>query len=43
MLNTESLAAVQASRFGERFMRPLYESYCFARVPGSWLDRQQGF
>jgi hypothetical protein len=35
MLNTESLAAVQASRFGERFMRPLYESYCFARVPGT--------
>lgn len=35
MLNTESLAAVQASRFGEHFMRPLYESYCFARIPGT--------
>jgi hypothetical protein len=35
MLNTDSLAAVAASRFGERFMRPLYESYCFARIPAT--------
>lgn len=35
MLNTESLAAVQSSRFGERFIRPVYESYCFARIPGT--------
>ncbi|MEI7772397.1 MAG: alkaline phosphatase family protein [Chloroflexales bacterium] len=25
--------AVAAARFGERFVRPLYESYCFARIP----------
>jgi predicted AlkP superfamily pyrophosphatase or phosphodiesterase len=25
--------AVAAARFGERFVRPLYESYCFSRLP----------
>lgn len=35
MINQEALAAVAAARFGERFVRPLYESYCYARVPQS--------
>ncbi len=33
MINREAVDAVAAARFGERFVRPLYESYCFARVP----------
>ncbi|NTW01889.1 MAG: alkaline phosphatase family protein [Oscillochloris sp.] len=35
MLNQEAVDAVAAARFGERFVRPLYESYSFARVPHS--------
>ncbi|NTV65740.1 MAG: alkaline phosphatase family protein, partial [Oscillochloris sp.] len=35
MLNQEAVDAVAAARFGERFVRPLYESYCFARIPHS--------
>jgi predicted AlkP superfamily pyrophosphatase or phosphodiesterase len=33
MINQEAVDAVAAARFGERFVRPLYESYCFARLP----------
>jgi hypothetical protein len=33
MINPESLAAVDAARFGPKFMRPLYDSYGFAQIP----------
>jgi predicted AlkP superfamily pyrophosphatase or phosphodiesterase len=33
MLNQESVAAVEAARFGPRFVRPLYDSFGFARIP----------
>ena len=35
MLNPDSVAAVEAARFGERFVRPIYDGYGFARLPGS--------
>ncbi len=35
MLNPESVAAVEAARFGERFVRPLYTGYGFAAIPGT--------
>ncbi len=35
VLNTESLAAVDDARWSERFLRPLYESFCFSRIPGT--------
>jgi predicted AlkP superfamily pyrophosphatase or phosphodiesterase len=35
MLNADSVAAVEAARFGPGFVRPLYESYGFARIPGT--------
>lgn len=35
MLNQESVAAVDAARFGEQFVRPLYDSYGFAGIPGT--------
>jgi predicted AlkP superfamily pyrophosphatase or phosphodiesterase len=33
MLNTTSLGAVHAAQFSQRFVRPLYDSYCFANIP----------
>lgn len=33
MIHEQSIAAIKASRFGEHFVRPLYESYSFARLP----------
>ncbi|HET9495238.1 MAG TPA: alkaline phosphatase family protein [Chloroflexia bacterium] len=33
MLNAESVRAVDASRWGDHFVRPLYDSYCFSRLP----------
>jgi predicted AlkP superfamily pyrophosphatase or phosphodiesterase len=33
MLNTTSLSAVQSSTFSQRFIQPLYASYCFANIP----------
>ncbi len=33
MLNTTSVDAVSAARFSPQFMRPLYDSYCFANIP----------
>jgi hypothetical protein len=33
MLNQESVSAVEAARFGERFVRPIYDGYGFARIP----------
>lgn len=35
MLNPESVAAVAAARFGERFVRPIYDGYGFAAIPGT--------
>lgn len=35
MLNPESVAAVGAARFGERFVRPIYDGYGFACIPGT--------
>ncbi|MGQ9927290.1 MAG: alkaline phosphatase family protein [Chloroflexaceae bacterium] len=35
MLNPESVVAVEAARFGERFVRPLYNGYGFAALPGT--------
>ena len=34
MLNAESVRVVDASRWGSHFVRPLYDSYCFSRLPG---------
>ncbi len=33
MLNTTSLDAIKAAQFSQRFVRPLYDSYCFANIP----------
>ncbi|WP_068468719.1 alkaline phosphatase family protein [Candidatus Protochlamydia phocaeensis] len=33
MFNKASFEAVKTASFEERFCRPLYESYCFARIP----------
>lgn len=33
MLNQQSVEAIAGARFGPAFVRPLYESYCFARLP----------
>jgi len=35
MLNQDSVTAVEAARFGERFVRPLYDSFGFARIPAT--------
>lgn len=33
MFNEHSLAAVKKSTFSKHFARPLYDSYCFSRIP----------
>ncbi len=33
MLNSASVNAVQNAKFSSRFVRPLYDSYCFANLP----------
>src|SRR5258708_40201541 len=37
MINTDSVRAVDGSRvpFSDQFIKPLYESYCFARIPAT--------
>jgi predicted AlkP superfamily pyrophosphatase or phosphodiesterase len=35
MLNATSLNAVNSSRFAQRFVKPLYQSYCFANLPAT--------
>ncbi len=33
MLNANSMNAVSKAKFGQRFVKPLYESYCFSNIP----------
>ena len=33
MLNTPSLDAVNSAKFSQRFVKPLYDSYCFSNIP----------
>src|SRR5258708_13259089 len=33
MLNANSLNAVNGAKFSQRFVKPLYDSYCFANLP----------
>jgi Type I phosphodiesterase / nucleotide pyrophosphatase len=33
MLNASSLNAVNGAKFSQRFVKPLYDSYCFANLP----------
>jgi predicted AlkP superfamily pyrophosphatase or phosphodiesterase len=35
MINQKSLAAVSKSSFGAKFCKPLYDSYCFSRIPST--------
>ncbi|HEY0757322.1 MAG TPA: alkaline phosphatase family protein [Ktedonobacteraceae bacterium] len=35
MLNANSLNAVNSSRFSQHFVKPLYQSYCFANLPAT--------
>ena len=35
MLNTHSQKAVDSSTFSSQFIKPLYGSYCFSRIPGT--------
>src|SRR5215469_11994563 len=35
MLNLASLSAVNAAKFSQRFVRPLYDSYCFFNLPAT--------
>jgi hypothetical protein len=42
MLNQTSIDAVRASSFGPRFLKPLYESYCFSRIPATMASLLTG-
>src|SRR2546425_9724707 len=33
MLNAASLNAVNSSKFSQRFVKPLFDSYCFSNIP----------
>ncbi|HSW87522.1 MAG TPA: alkaline phosphatase family protein [Rhabdochlamydiaceae bacterium] len=35
MINQKSLDAVSKSSFGKNFCKPLYDSYCFSRIPAT--------
>jgi predicted AlkP superfamily pyrophosphatase or phosphodiesterase len=35
MLNSASVSAVNAAKFSQRFVRPLYDSYCFSHLPAT--------
>ncbi len=35
MLNQNSISAVNNSHFSRSFRKPLYESYCYANIPGT--------
>jgi predicted AlkP superfamily pyrophosphatase or phosphodiesterase len=38
MINEKSLEAVKAAGWSSEFCKPLYESYCFSRIPGTILN-----
>ncbi|MCB0749351.1 MAG: phosphodiesterase, partial [Ignavibacteriae bacterium] len=38
MLNQKSIDAVANSKFGDKFIKPLYDSYCFSNIPGTILS-----
>jgi len=42
MINDESVKAVSAARFGEGSVKPLYDSYNFARIPGTVFNALTG-
>jgi predicted AlkP superfamily pyrophosphatase or phosphodiesterase len=44
MLNSASISTVNGSRFSQRFLKPRYDSYCFANIPQtiSYLLSGQG-
>lgn len=35
MLNSASVSAVNSAKFSHRFVRPLYDSYCFSNIPAT--------
>jgi predicted AlkP superfamily pyrophosphatase or phosphodiesterase len=35
MINEESIRHVKTAQFSEHFVRPLYDTYCFSRIPGT--------
>ena len=35
MINRQSITALKSAAFRNHFMRPLYDSYCFSRIPGT--------
>lgn len=37
MLNAASVQAVSGAKFSQRFVKPLYDSYCFANLPATIL------
>lgn len=38
MINEKSLEAVKAAGWSSEFCKPLYESYCFSKIPGTILN-----
>ena len=38
MINQKSITAVDNSKFGEHFIKPLYNSYCFSRIPQTVIN-----
>ena len=42
MFNAESIRAVEAARFAAGLTRPLYDSYCFSRIPATVLSAFEG-
>ena len=38
MINHKSIEAVKAASWNSHFCRPLYESYCFSKIPGTILS-----
>ena len=42
MYNNASIQAVDKSRFSKRFVKPLYDSYCFSKIPDTILQLLTG-
>lgn len=38
MINQNSITAVENSKFGEQFVKPLYGSYCFSGIPNTIIS-----